>query len=68
MGLVLTATAGLILWIVLWAQGIKAFDAFIVHGADPPGHDGRPDGHAAHPRPAQGLARRGANAPEPGVF
>ncbi len=30
MGLVLTITAGLIIWIVLWAQGIKSFDAFFV--------------------------------------
>jgi hypothetical protein len=30
MGLVLSATFGLILWIVLWAMGIKAFDGFLV--------------------------------------
>jgi hypothetical protein len=30
MGLVLTATAGLILWIVLWALGSKGFDAFLL--------------------------------------
>jgi len=30
MGLVLTITAGLIIWIILWAQGIKSFDAFLV--------------------------------------
>jgi hypothetical protein len=30
MGLVLTTTFGLILWIVLWAIGAKAFDAFMV--------------------------------------
>jgi hypothetical protein len=30
MGLVLTTTAGLVLWIVLWAIGVKAFDAFLI--------------------------------------
>jgi hypothetical protein len=30
MGLILTTTFGLVLWIVLWAIGIKALDAFLV--------------------------------------
>jgi hypothetical protein len=30
MGIVLSATFGLILWIVLWAMGIKSLDAFLV--------------------------------------
>jgi len=30
MGLVLTTTFGLVLWIVLWAIGAKALDAFLV--------------------------------------
>ena len=30
MGTIVTLTVGLILWIVLWANGIKAFDAFLV--------------------------------------
>ncbi len=30
MGVVLTITAGLAIWIVLWAQGVKSFDAFLV--------------------------------------
>jgi hypothetical protein len=30
MGLVLTATAGLCLWIVLWAMGISGFDAILI--------------------------------------
>jgi hypothetical protein len=30
MGLILTTTAGLIVWIVLWAIGVKAFDAFLL--------------------------------------
>jgi hypothetical protein len=30
MGLVLTVTAGLIVWIVLWALGAKGFDAFLI--------------------------------------
>jgi hypothetical protein len=28
--LVLTTTAGLCLWVVLWAVGVKAFDAFLL--------------------------------------
>ena len=30
MGIVLTTIAGLILWVVLWALGVKAFDAFMI--------------------------------------
>ena len=30
MGLVLTTAAGLIVWIVLWAIGVKSFDAFLL--------------------------------------
>ena len=30
MGLILTTTAGLILWIVLWAIGFKSFDGFLI--------------------------------------
>ena len=30
MGLVVTATAGLVVWIVLWALGAKSFDAFMI--------------------------------------
>lgn len=30
MGLVLTLTAGLVVWIVLWALGAKGFDAFML--------------------------------------
>jgi hypothetical protein len=30
MGLLLTLIAGLVVWIVLWAVGIKGFDAFLV--------------------------------------
>jgi len=30
MGLVLTATAGLSLWIVLWALNISGFDAILI--------------------------------------
>jgi hypothetical protein len=30
MGLVVTTTAGLALWIVLWALGAKGFDAFLL--------------------------------------
>jgi hypothetical protein len=33
MGLVLAATAGLVVWIVLWALGSKGFDAFMLAGA-----------------------------------
>ena len=30
MGLLLTTIAGLVVWIVLWAIGVKSFDAFMV--------------------------------------
>jgi len=30
MGLVMTVTAGLVVWIVLWALGAKGFDAFML--------------------------------------
>ncbi len=30
MGLILTVTAGLLVWIVLWALGAKGFDAFMI--------------------------------------
>jgi hypothetical protein len=30
MGLVLTVTAGLSIWIVIWALGAKSFDAFMI--------------------------------------
>ena len=30
MGLILTVTAGLLVWIVLWAIGAKGFDAFLL--------------------------------------
>jgi len=30
MGLILTVTAGLVIWVVLWALGAKGFDAFLL--------------------------------------
>jgi hypothetical protein len=30
MGFVMTITAGLVVWIVLWALGTKGFDAFLL--------------------------------------
>jgi hypothetical protein len=30
MGLILTVTAGLVIWVVLWALGAKGFDAFML--------------------------------------
>ena len=30
MGLLLTTIAGLVVWIVLWAIGVKSFDAFML--------------------------------------
>jgi hypothetical protein len=30
MGTVLTLAVGLMIWIVLWANGAKAFDAFLI--------------------------------------
>ncbi len=33
MGLLLAVTAGLVVWIVLWATGAKGFDAFMLAAA-----------------------------------
>jgi hypothetical protein len=33
MGLILTVTGGLVVWIVLWALGTKGFDAFMLASA-----------------------------------
>jgi hypothetical protein len=33
MGLILTATAGLCLWILLWGLGVKGFDGILIAGA-----------------------------------
>ena len=33
MGLILTLTTGLVVWIVLWALGAKGFDAFMLTAA-----------------------------------
>ncbi|HEY7960839.1 MAG TPA: hypothetical protein VID29_02865 [Solirubrobacteraceae bacterium] len=30
MGLILTVTTGLLVWVVLWALGAKGFDAFML--------------------------------------
>ncbi len=30
MGVIVATTAGLILWLVMWALGVKAFDAFMI--------------------------------------
>ena len=30
MGVLLTLIAGLVIWIVLWAIGVKSFDAFLI--------------------------------------
>ena len=30
MGVIVAVTLGLILWLVLWALGVKAFDAFLL--------------------------------------
>jgi hypothetical protein len=30
MGLILTATAGLVLWIILWAINVSGFDAILI--------------------------------------
>ncbi|HEV2982639.1 MAG TPA: hypothetical protein VGX51_14515 [Solirubrobacteraceae bacterium] len=30
MGLILTASAGLVVWIVLWSLGSRGFDAFLL--------------------------------------
>lgn len=33
MGLILTVTAGLVVWVVLWALGSKGLDAFMLAAA-----------------------------------
>jgi hypothetical protein len=33
MGLLLATTVGLVLWVVLWALGVKAFDSFLLTAA-----------------------------------
>lgn len=33
MGVILTTTAGLSLWIILWALGIKGFDGILIAAA-----------------------------------
>jgi hypothetical protein len=30
MGLVVATTVGLVIWLVMWALGVKAFDAFMI--------------------------------------
>ena len=30
MGIIVATAAGLVLWIILWAIGLKAFDAFLI--------------------------------------
>jgi hypothetical protein len=30
MGILLTTIAGLVIWVVLWAIGVKSFDAFLI--------------------------------------
>jgi hypothetical protein len=30
MGLIFSATAGFVLWIILWSLGVKSFDAFML--------------------------------------
>jgi hypothetical protein len=30
MGLVVATTFGLVVWLVMWALGVKAFDAFLI--------------------------------------
>ena len=57
MGLLLTTIAGLVVWIVLWAIGVKSFDAFLITVGD-----GRGRGHRARVRavPPGQPPRRGA--------
>jgi hypothetical protein len=33
MGLIITVTAGLVVWIVLWSLGAKGFDSFMLASA-----------------------------------
>ena len=53
MGLLLTTIAGLVIWIVLWAIGVKSFDAFMITVADDPDRGHRPRVRA---RPSRATA------------
>ena len=63
-GLVLTTTFGLVIWIVLWALGAKAFDSFLITvvivlvGATRAMLDAYLPGNAAPEEPARSDARR----------
>ena len=61
MGLILTVTAGLIVWIVLWALGAKGFDAFLLADGDHPRRRLAEDPLRLPARPSQ-LADRCARA------
>ena len=68
MGLLLTTIAGLVVWIVLWAIGVKSFDAFMITVRDDrlaatahvfaPGAPGRPRRRRAGERLEPTLTRR----------
>ena len=30
MGVIITTTAGLVVWVILWGMGVKGFDAFMI--------------------------------------
>ncbi len=30
MGVIVTTTAGLVIWVTLWGMGVKGFDAFMI--------------------------------------
>src|SRR3954471_12708118 len=73
MGLLLTTIAGLVIWIVLWAIGVKSFDAFLITfilvllAATaklatpylPSGRSGRDECPALRVRPPAGARHRG---------
>ena len=60
MGMLLTLIAGLVVWIVLWAIGVKSFDAFMITLAD--GRDRRGGSHARAAPPGQPPRRAVRNA------
>ena len=63
-GLLLTTIAGLVVWIVLWALGVKSFDAFmitvamIVVAATARLLSPAPTGDAGEERPGSGWSPR----------
>ena len=81
MGLLLTIIAGLVLWIVLWAIGVKGFDSFMLavgddhrrrrgphHLAAPPGQPGPRPALVTAPSAHRAVRRTRRSAEFAGIF